>query len=83
VDPYDVIREVLLRGARRFVVAHNHPDCSEIASEDDLILTKELIRLANAIKIPIDDHIIVWDDGSDMLGYISMRMKKIINFEEE
>lgn len=83
VDPYDVIREVILRGGRRFVVAHNHPDCTDVASHADLILTKELIRLANAIKIPIDDHIIVWDDGSDMLGCISMRMKKIINFEEE
>lgn len=57
--PRDIFREVIRRGATRIIVAHNHPSGSLEASEEDLALTRQLLKGAHLLGIPLLDHLIL------------------------
>jgi DNA repair protein RadC len=59
VHPADVLRPVLVAGASRFIVAHNHPSGRPEPSADDLALTKRLAEAAKLLGLQLLDHIIV------------------------
>jgi DNA repair protein RadC len=59
VHPADVLRPVLVAGAARFIVAHNHPSGRPEPSADDLALTKRLAEAAKLLGLQLLDHIIV------------------------
>ena len=60
------IREVLmtvLRGAAAsFAIIHNHPSGNPEPSNNDLQLTRELVFAGQALKIKVQDHLIIGDD---------------------
>ncbi|NEQ52684.1 MAG: DNA repair protein RadC, partial [Leptolyngbya sp. SIO3F4] len=57
--PREIFREVIKQGATRVIVAHNHPSGSLEPSGADLDLTKQLLKAANILGIPILDHLIL------------------------
>ena len=57
--PREIFREVIKQGATRVIVAHNHPSGSLDASEADLELTRQLLKAANILGIPLLDHLIL------------------------
>ncbi len=59
VHPRDIFREVLRQGATRAIIAHNHPTGSVEPSQEDLVLTRQLLRGARFLDIPLLDHIIL------------------------
>ena len=60
-SPRDIFREVLRQGATRIIVAHNHPTGCVEPSEEDLILTGQLLQGAQFLCIPLLDHLILGD----------------------
>ncbi|HRR41176.1 MAG TPA: DNA repair protein RadC [Syntrophales bacterium] len=60
------VREVLmtvLRGAAAsFAIIHNHPSGNPEPSNNDLQLTRELVFAGQALKIKVQDHLIIGDD---------------------
>ncbi len=57
--PRDIFREVIKRGATRVIVAHNHPSGSLDASAEDITLTRQLLKGAHYLGIPLLDHLIL------------------------
>lgn len=57
--PRDIFKEIIRQGATRVIVAHNHPSGSLEASQEDILLTKQLLEAASILGIPILDHLIL------------------------
>ncbi|MGB5917295.1 MAG: DNA repair protein RadC [Phormidesmis sp.] len=57
--PREIFREVIKRGATRVIVAHNHPSGSLEPSTEDIKLTRQLLKGAHLLGIPLLDHLIL------------------------
>lgn len=57
--PNQIFRVAVLGGACRIIVGHNHPSGSADPSPEDIELTKDLLRAAATMCIPLLDHIVV------------------------
>lgn len=64
-----VLMDVLAFGARAVVMAHNHPFGDAVPSEGDLLGTKRLAGLLDALGAPLHDHLILAGDA-----WCSLRM---------
>ncbi len=62
VHPREVFKEAYLLSASNIVCMHNHPSGDVHPSNEDLVLTKNLVKIGRIQNIPIIDHIIVSDD---------------------
>ena len=63
VDPRIVFAMALKRRANRIILAHNHPSKSLKPSHADIKLTQEFIKAGAILQIPLEDHIIITDEG--------------------
>ena len=59
VDPRDVFRPAVKRGAIGIILAHNHPSGDPTPSEDDIYATKRIEQCGEMIGIKVVDHIII------------------------
>ena len=59
VHPREVFAEAIKNKAASVVFAHNHPPGDPEPSEDDLLLTKKLVKSGKILGIGVVDHIIV------------------------
>ncbi|MEN8445921.1 MAG: DNA repair protein RadC [Cyanobacteria bacterium J06555_13] len=57
--PREIFREVIRRGATRVIIAHNHPSGSLEPSKEDIALTRQLLKGAHFLGIPLLDHLIL------------------------
>jgi DNA repair protein RadC len=57
--PREIFREAIRQSAARVVVAHNHPSGSLEASPEDIQLTRQLLKAAQILGIPMLDHLIL------------------------
>lgn len=61
--PREIFRQILLRNATSFILAHNHPSNDASPSKADLFLTNQIISLSKLMNISFLDHIIVCDSS--------------------
>ena len=61
--PNEVVKKVIHHNGRYFYIIHNHPsgDCNP--SEEDKIMTMNVLRISNRMNVPLLDHIIIAVDG--------------------
>lgn len=59
VHPRDLFRFACISNASALIVAHNHPSGDLEASEQDLLITRNLIRASKLFEIPLVDHLII------------------------
>jgi DNA repair protein RadC len=59
VEPMQVYRVAILKGAVKIVLIHNHPSTELQASKADIDLTDRLIQVGNIIGIEVTDHLII------------------------
>lgn len=59
VHPREVFRAAASGGAAAIVLFHNHPSGDPAPSEDDIALTRRLIRAGDLMGIAVLDHVIV------------------------
>jgi DNA repair protein RadC len=70
----DIFRFAIRSNACGLLVAHTHPSGNTFASDSDILLTRNLLKVANLIEIELIDHIILTDSGfSSILQEISAR----------
>jgi DNA repair protein RadC len=69
VQPRDVIRPLLRAGATAFILVHNHPGGDPTPSEQDITMTRAMVECANAVGVPMVDHVIIGGRGG---GYSSL-----------
>lgn len=59
VTPRKIVECALLAKASAIILVHNHPSGDASPSQDDITLTREVIRAAELFGISVHDHIIV------------------------
>lgn len=59
VEPMNVFRVAILKGATRVIAVHNHPNGAMKPSEDDKQCTDRLIQVGKIIDIKVEDHMII------------------------
>jgi len=62
VHPRELYRRAIMLGVEAIIVAHNHPSGVVEPSEDDLIVTKRLVKAGEILGIKLLDHIIITSD---------------------
>ncbi len=68
VHPREVFEPAIKQNAISIILAHNHPSGNLVASDADVLVTKNLIKAGNIIGIKILDHVIVSVDS-----FVSLR----------
>lgn len=74
VHPREVFRSAIAAGAAAIVVVHNHPSGDPTPSEQDIRVTRDLIRAGQLLKIEVVDHVILGRrTESRPQDYVSLR----------
>jgi DNA repair protein RadC len=73
VYPREILRRAIEFNATALILAHNHPSGDARPSQDDIEMTREVKRAANALGIVLHDHLII-GDGS----WFSFRQKGLL-----
>jgi DNA repair protein RadC len=63
VEPREILKECLLRGAASVVIFHNHPSGDPAASTDDIEFTRNLAEAARVVGVRLADHLILGERG--------------------
>lgn len=63
VYPREIIRRGLELHASAIILAHNHPSGDPRPSEDDIALTRAIIRVCSPLLIEVHDHIVIGATG--------------------
>lgn len=61
VDPKVLFRTLLVMGAAKFILAHNHPSGDSTPSPEDLTLTHRLVAAGHVLALECLDHLIIAD----------------------
>lgn len=69
--PREIFREVIRQGATRLIVAHNHPSANLEPSPEDIELTRQLLKGAQFLQIPLIDHLILGDGDFQSLREVT------------
>lgn len=59
VHPRDIFRFACVSNASSIIVAHNHPSGDAKPSTEDILVTRQLVRAARLLEIPLLDHLIL------------------------
>ena len=59
VEPMNVFRVAVLKGAIKAIIVHNHPSGELKPSDADKDLTDRLIQVGRILNIPIIDHLVI------------------------
>jgi DNA repair protein RadC len=73
-DPKIIFRHALENNASNIILAHNHPSNNLQPSQNDIELTKKLVKAGNYLEIAVLDHLII---GSDK--YFSFADENLLN----
>ncbi|MBK9138386.1 MAG: DNA repair protein RadC [Verrucomicrobia bacterium] len=74
VTPREVFRAAILANAAAIALAHNHPSGDPTPSEQDIRVTRDLIRAGQLLKIEVVDHVILGRANSERpKDYVSLR----------
>lgn len=71
VEPREILREGLLRGAAAVLLYHIHPSGDPNPSRDDVLFTRRMHRAGEVIGLQLVDHLIIASGGS----WVSMRKR--------
>lgn len=74
VHPRELFKEAVRRSAASVIVMHNHPSGNPTPSEEDVLVTKRLVKAGEILGIQLLDHIIIGEYNFVSLkekGYIS------------
>jgi len=73
VHPREVFQKAISNSAASVIFVHNHPSGDPTPSNDDIQLTKRLIKVGELIGIEVLDHIVVCDNA-----HLSMKARNLL-----
>lgn len=73
VHPREVFTRAVGERSAQIIIAHNHPSGEANPSEDDINLTKRLVKAGEILGIELLDHIVVSSNS-----FTSLREKSLI-----
>lgn len=63
VYPREVIKRALELGAAALILAHNHPSGDPTPSQQDIAMTKEIVKAGKALGVAVHDHLVIGRQG--------------------
>ncbi|MBI4973321.1 hypothetical protein HZC27_01795 [Candidatus Roizmanbacteria bacterium] len=63
IHPREVFTRAVGERAAQIIIAHNHPSGEVTPSEDDLVITKRLVKAGEILGIELIDHLVVTTNG--------------------
>ena len=60
--PREVFRGAIVATAASVILAHNHPSGNPEPSQEDTVITKQIVESGKIIGVPVQDHIIFAGD---------------------
>ncbi len=69
VDIKDVIKEAIIRSASAIILVHNHPSGDPSPSNNDINITKKIIKGCAILDIKVLDHIIIGKNRNDFFSF--------------
>ena len=82
VQPSEVFAAALKLDAKSIILAHNHPSGDPTPSEDDIKMTRSLLRAAEVMAVPLIDHLVIGDKNRPGgKRYVSIRESGLVEFE--
>jgi len=81
VHPREVFREAVRESAASVILGHNHPSGDPTPSQEDIVITRRLIKAADILGIRVVDHIICGRPSPETPGYVSLREKNLVAFK--
>ena len=73
IHPREVFTRAVGERAAQIIIAHNQPSGEVTPSEDDLAITKRLVKAGEILGIELIDHLVV-----TTTGYTSFKQKGLI-----
>ncbi len=73
VHPRELFREAINYSAASVILVHNHPSGDPSPSQEDITLTRKMVKAGELLDIAVLDHIIIGDNR-----YVSLKEKGII-----
>lgn len=77
ISPREVFKLSLKWNASSIIVAHNHPSGDLTPSQEDLLTTRNLLKVAHIMGIPLLDHLIL---GPAKNSFLSMATETTLPF---
>jgi DNA repair protein RadC len=68
VQPMQVFRVAILKGAIQMVLVHNHPSGELRPSEEDIKITDRLVQVGHIVGIKVIDHLIISEKTYNSFG---------------
>ena len=75
IHPREIFKEAYLLSASSIICIHNHPSGNVNPSNNDIIMTKQLIEVGKILGIKVLDHIIISRDN-----YFSFNDNDLVHF---
>lgn len=63
VNPKEIMSEIIKANCSDYILVHNHPDGSFVASDEDRYVTEALQEIGGKLGIKMVDHIIIYPGG--------------------
>ena len=63
IHPREIFKKALSKSACSIILVHNHPSNKSDPSEDDIKVTKRILKVGIEMGVPLLDHLIVTNDG--------------------
>jgi DNA repair protein RadC len=73
ICPREIVKRCIEKGAKGFIIVHNHPSGDPTPSVNDVYVTKRIKKAADVFGIDLHDHIIIGDNK-----YISFRTLELL-----
>ena len=67
VHPREVFRAAIISSASAVVLMHNHPSGDPTPSQEDIKVTRQLVRAGEVINIKVLDHVIIGNSTQSSL----------------
>ncbi len=67
VEPMDIFRLALIKGAAQVILVHNHPSGNTKPSEADLDITDRMFQVGQLVGVTVLDHLIITEN--DFLSF--------------
>ncbi|HYO14809.1 MAG TPA: JAB domain-containing protein, partial [Thermoanaerobaculia bacterium] len=63
VEPREILKECLQRGAVSIYLFHTHPSGDPSPSAEDLVFTRRMAEAAGVVGLELADHVIIGNQG--------------------